>query len=110
VLRAFHVDEFADSGQRYGGYAYNDALQTAKSERVPNREERARTAGLSARRYSMALPLITNSPRHAVPTITPLMLMMVGETIVQRHEKVWMPCRWGKFTVAGGPNDERNHC
>jgi len=35
VLRAFHVDEFADSGQRYGGYAYNDALQTAHSEHVP---------------------------------------------------------------------------
>ncbi len=35
VLRAFPVAEFADSGQRYGGYAYNDALQTAHSDRVP---------------------------------------------------------------------------
>ena len=35
LLRAFHVDEFADSGQRYGGYAYNDALQTARSDHVP---------------------------------------------------------------------------
>lgn len=35
MLRAFHVDEFADSGQRYGGYAYNDALQTARAEHVP---------------------------------------------------------------------------
>ncbi|HEV2262427.1 MAG TPA: ComEC/Rec2 family competence protein, partial [Candidatus Rubrimentiphilum sp.] len=34
VLRAFRAEEFADSGQRYGGYAYNDALQTAKSEHV----------------------------------------------------------------------------
>jgi competence protein ComEC len=35
VLRDFLVAEFADSGQRYGGYAYNDALQTAKAEHVP---------------------------------------------------------------------------
>jgi competence protein ComEC len=35
VLRNFTVSEFADSGQRYGGYAYNDALQTARSEHVP---------------------------------------------------------------------------
>jgi competence protein ComEC len=26
--------EFADSGQKYGGYAYKDALQTAHAERV----------------------------------------------------------------------------
>jgi competence protein ComEC len=35
VLRAFPVEEFADSGQQYGGYAYNDALRTAKAEHVP---------------------------------------------------------------------------
>jgi competence protein ComEC len=34
-LRDFPVAEFADSGQRYGGYAYNDALQTATAEHVP---------------------------------------------------------------------------
>lgn len=34
VLRAFPVAEFADSGQRYGGFAYKDAVQTAKSEHV----------------------------------------------------------------------------
>ncbi len=34
VLRAFPVAEFADSGQRYGGYAYNDAIQTARGEHV----------------------------------------------------------------------------
>src|SRR5581483_8548891 len=35
VLRAFGVSEFADSGQRYGGYAYSDALRTAGTEHVP---------------------------------------------------------------------------
>lgn len=35
MLRNFTVAEFADSGQRYGGYAYNDALQTARAEHVP---------------------------------------------------------------------------
>jgi competence protein ComEC len=35
VLRDFAVGEFADSGQRYGGYAYNDALRTATDARVP---------------------------------------------------------------------------
>ncbi len=35
VLRAFSVSELADSGQRYGGYAYNDAIQTALGEHVP---------------------------------------------------------------------------
>jgi len=35
VLRSFGVTEFADGGQLYGGYAYKDALQTARVERVP---------------------------------------------------------------------------
>lgn len=35
VLRAFGVSEFADSGQQYSGYAYRDAIQTARTERVP---------------------------------------------------------------------------
>lgn len=35
VLRSFGVTEFADSGQVYGGYAYNDALQTARADGVP---------------------------------------------------------------------------
>lgn len=35
ALRAFHVNEFADSGQRYPGFAYNDALAVARSQRVP---------------------------------------------------------------------------
>lgn len=35
VLRSFGVTEFADSGQAYGGYAYNDAVQTAHADHVP---------------------------------------------------------------------------
>lgn len=34
MLRAFHVDGFADGGQRYAGYAYDDAVQTARAEHV----------------------------------------------------------------------------
>jgi len=34
-LRSFSTGEFADSGQRYPGFAYNDALQVAKTLRVP---------------------------------------------------------------------------
>jgi competence protein ComEC len=35
ILRdGFSVGELADSGQQYGGYAYKDALQTAKADRV----------------------------------------------------------------------------
>ncbi|MBV8726964.1 MAG: ComEC/Rec2 family competence protein, partial [Candidatus Eremiobacteraeota bacterium] len=35
VLRLLHADEFADSGQRYGGFAYNDALAVARDQSVP---------------------------------------------------------------------------
>ncbi len=35
VLRAFATSEFADSGQRYAGFAYNDALQVARTARTP---------------------------------------------------------------------------
>lgn len=35
VLRSFGVAEFADSGQRYSGFAYNDALAVARTRRVP---------------------------------------------------------------------------
>ena len=41
VLRDFPVGEFADSGQRYGGYAYNDALKTARADHVPTLYPRA---------------------------------------------------------------------
>ncbi|MBV8196586.1 MAG: ComEC/Rec2 family competence protein, partial [Candidatus Eremiobacteraeota bacterium] len=35
VLRHLRVGEVADSGQRYGGHAYRDALETARRENVP---------------------------------------------------------------------------
>jgi competence protein ComEC len=35
VLRSFPVTEFADGGQRYSGYAYKDAVATARAEGVP---------------------------------------------------------------------------
>lgn len=36
ILRdGFSVGELADSGQQYGGYAYNDAVQMARTDRVP---------------------------------------------------------------------------
>jgi competence protein ComEC len=65
-LRAFHVDEFADSGQRYGGYAYNDAIQTAYTERVPIIYPRAGAAwrtddGLTLRFIGPSLPFISGS-------------------------------------------------
>ncbi len=34
ILRLLRADTFADSGQRYGGYAYNDALAVAGDEDV----------------------------------------------------------------------------
>ncbi|MBV9973483.1 MAG: DNA internalization-related competence protein ComEC/Rec2, partial [Candidatus Eremiobacteraeota bacterium] len=35
VMRLLHTDRFADSGQRYGGYAYNDALAVAHEQQIP---------------------------------------------------------------------------
>jgi competence protein ComEC len=66
VLRAFHVDEFADSGQPYGGYAYQDALQMARAEHVPIVYPRAGTVwktddGLTLTFIGPSLPLITGS-------------------------------------------------
>ncbi|MBV8723975.1 MAG: DNA internalization-related competence protein ComEC/Rec2 [Candidatus Eremiobacteraeota bacterium] len=43
VLRRLRVAELADSGQRYGGHAYRDAIETALRERVPIRYPRAGT-------------------------------------------------------------------
>ena len=40
-MRSYRVSAFADGGQRYGGFAYTDALQTARAERVPLRYPRA---------------------------------------------------------------------
>lgn len=66
VLRGFGVSEFADSGQKYGGYAYNDALQTAKLEQVPMVYPRAGTTwrtndGVTLTFIGPSLPFITNS-------------------------------------------------
>jgi competence protein ComEC len=41
VLRKLRVAELADSGQRYGGHAYQDALATARAGGVPVVEPRA---------------------------------------------------------------------
>jgi competence protein ComEC len=41
VLRKLRVTELADSGQRYGGHAYQDALVTARAQGVPVVEPRA---------------------------------------------------------------------
>lgn len=43
VLRRLRVGEIADSGQRYGGHAFRDALLTARSEHVPVIYPRAAT-------------------------------------------------------------------
>jgi len=66
VLRSFHDTAFADSGQRYGGYAYNDALQTAHGERVPIVYPRAGMVwqtddGLRLKFLGPSLPLIAGS-------------------------------------------------
>jgi competence protein ComEC len=43
VLRHLRVTEIADSGQRYGGHAYQDAMATARQESVPVVYPRAET-------------------------------------------------------------------
>ncbi|HZZ66294.1 MAG TPA: ComEC/Rec2 family competence protein [Candidatus Baltobacteraceae bacterium] len=43
VLRMFRTTQFADGGQTYGGQAYNDALQTARTLGVPVFHPRAGT-------------------------------------------------------------------
>ena len=66
VLRTFGVSEFADSGQRYGGYAYNDALRTAGAEHVRLVYPRAGAVwktgdGVTLTFIGPSLPLITGS-------------------------------------------------
>jgi competence protein ComEC len=43
VLRRLRVAEIADSGQRYGGHAYRDAIATARAQAVPVLYPRAST-------------------------------------------------------------------
>lgn len=66
VLRDFSVGEFADSGQRYGGYAYNDALQTVRAEHVPIVYPRAGTVwhtndGIALTFIGPSLPFIESN-------------------------------------------------
>ncbi|MHB1550158.1 MAG: DNA internalization-related competence protein ComEC/Rec2 [Vulcanimicrobiaceae bacterium] len=66
VLRALGTGEVADSGQRYGGFAYNDAIATARAERIPLAYPQAgdvwRTDdGVTLRFIGPSLPLITGS-------------------------------------------------
>ncbi|MBV8152916.1 MAG: DNA internalization-related competence protein ComEC/Rec2 [Candidatus Eremiobacteraeota bacterium] len=67
VLRKIRVAEIADSGQRYGGHAYRDCLDTARAEGVPVVYPRAgdewRTGdGVTLHFLGPSLPFITNSP------------------------------------------------
>ncbi|MEO6835215.1 MAG: DNA internalization-related competence protein ComEC/Rec2 [Candidatus Tumulicola sp.] len=66
VLRRLRVEELADSGQRYGGHAYADALATARAEGVPVVYPRAGAEwrsddGVVLHFVGPSLPLIANS-------------------------------------------------
>jgi len=63
VLRQLGADAFADSGQPYGGFAYNDALAAAREHGTPMREPRDgdvwRTDdGVTLRFYGPSLPYL----------------------------------------------------
>ena len=65
-MRALRTAEFADSGQRYPGFAYNDALQVAKTQRTPIVYPRAGTIwrtddGLTLTFIGPSLPLLTHT-------------------------------------------------
>jgi competence protein ComEC len=66
ALRRLRVAELADGGQRYGGHAYQDAIATARSERVSIVYPRAGTQwrtddGLTLHFLGPSLPFIANS-------------------------------------------------
>ena len=66
MLRLLRADEFADSGQRYGGYAYKDALAVAHEQNVPIIFPRVGTVwrtddGVWLTFLGPSLPLITGS-------------------------------------------------
>jgi len=66
TLRRLRVAQLADSGQRYGGHAYRDAIETARLDGVPILYPRAgaiwRTDdGIVLRFLGPALPLIAGS-------------------------------------------------
>lgn len=63
VLRRTRVGDLADSGQRYGGHAYQDAVATARAERIAIVYPRAGTLwrtddGVSLRFVGPSLPFI----------------------------------------------------
>ncbi len=66
VLRALGADLFADTGQKYTGHAYHDALDLLASEHVPIVHPRGGTVwrtddGVTFRFYSPTLPLLVNT-------------------------------------------------
>jgi len=66
ALRRLRVAEFADGGQRYSGHAYQDALETARSQRVPIVYPRAGAEwhtddGVTLRFVGPSLPFIARS-------------------------------------------------
>ena len=66
VLRSLGADEFADSGQQYGGFAYRDAITVAHASGTPIVYPQAGTVwrtndGVSLRFLGPQLPLITGS-------------------------------------------------
>jgi len=66
VLRSFPAVEFADSGQRYPGFAYSDALQVAKTSNTPMVYPRAGAVwgtddGLSITFIGPSLPLLAHT-------------------------------------------------
>jgi len=66
LMRDFPTGEFADSGQRYGGFAYNDALAVAHEKRVPVVYPRAGTVwrtddGLTLTFLGPSLPLLADT-------------------------------------------------
>jgi len=66
VLRAITTREFADSGQRYAGFAYNDALQVVHTDKTPIAYPRAGTVwrtedGVTLTFVGPSLPLLTHT-------------------------------------------------
>lgn len=65
-MRSFPTAEFGDSGQHYPGFAYNDALEVAKTQRTPIVYPRAGTVsrtddGLTQTFIGPSLPLLTHT-------------------------------------------------
>lgn len=81
VLRRLRVGELADSGQRYGGHAYRDAIETALRERVPILYPRAGMEwktddGVTLRFIGPSLPFITG--KNAINSNSVAFLLQYG--------------------------------